>query len=176
MDLRRQRIENEWTIVGQMAAANAPRLQVKKRCGDQFLLVLRETHAPIVQDGEIQLVSEHELRISFARFFPTMPLEVYLTRPVFHPNVHPTTGFVCLWGRFSQTDTVVEALCRLQRLLTYSVFSDSLDDVMQPDALAWAQNTDRGVVFPLTCVSLAKPPSWREETMVQDSSRRRRLS
>jgi hypothetical protein len=176
MDLRRQRIENEWTILGQMASANAPRLLVKKRCGDQFLLVLHETRAPIVQDGEIKLVSEHELRISFARFFPTMPLEVYLTRPVFHPNIHPTTGFACLWGRSSQTDTVVEALCRLQRILTYSVFSDSLDDVMQPAALAWATNPARGTTLPLTCVSLAKPPSWREETIVRNSSRRRRLS
>jgi hypothetical protein len=176
MDLRRQRIENEWTILGQMAAANAPRLLVKERCGDQFLLALHETRAPIVQDGEIQLVSEHEARISFARFFPTMPLEVYLTRPVFHPNVHPTTGFVCLWGRFSQTDTVVEALCRLQRILTYSVFSNSLDDVMQPEALAWATNPNRGATLPLPCASLAKPPAWREETTMPSPSRRRRLS
>src|SRR5215471_16978762 len=176
MDLRRQRIENEWTILGQMADANASRLLVKKRCGDQFLLVLHETQAPILQDGQIQLVSEHELRISFARFFPTMPLEVYLTRPVFHPNVHPTTGFACLWGRFSQTDTVVEALCRLQFILTYTVFSNSLDDVMQPEALAWATNSGRGTTLPLPYVSLAKPPSWREEPIVKSPSRRRRLS
>lgn len=176
MDLRHQRIENEWTILGQMAAANSPRLEVKRRCQDQFVLILHETAAAIVEDGEIKLVSDHELCISFARFFPAMPLEVYLTRSVFHPNVHPTTGFVCLWGRFSQTDTVVEALCRLQRILTYSVFSESLDDVMQPAALAWATNTKRGVTFPLTCVSLAKPPSWRGETIVRSPSRRRRLS
>jgi hypothetical protein len=176
MDLRRQRIENEWTILGQMAAANSPRLEVKRHCQDEFLLVLHETVAPIVQGGEIKLATEHEMRISFARFFPAMPLEVYLTRPVFHPNVHPTTGFACLWGRFSQTDTVVEALCRLQRILTYSVFSNSVDDVMQPEALAWATNTARGVAFPLTCVSLVKPPSWREETVIPNSSRRQRLS
>jgi len=176
MDLRHQRIENEWTVLGQMAAANPSRLLIEKRCGDQFLLTLHETAAPIVEDREIKLVSDHELRISFARFFPAMPLEVYLTRPVFHPNVHPVTGFVCLWSRFSQTDTVVEAVCRLQRILSYSVFSEAQDDVMQPDALDWATNAERGVEFPLPCISLAKPPSWREEPLVRNSSRRRRFS
>ncbi|HKF22426.1 MAG TPA: hypothetical protein VKE93_12710 [Candidatus Angelobacter sp.] len=175
MDLRRQRIENEWTILGQMAAANPSSLLRKKRCGDQFLLALHETRAPILEDGKVKLVSDHELRISFARFFPAMPLEIYLTRPVFHPNVHPATGFVCLWSRFSQTNTVVEALCRLQRILTYSVFSGSLDDVMQPEALAWATNTERGTVFPLTCVALTKPSKWEEGTIRRNSPPRRRL-
>ena len=53
-----------------------------------------------------------------------MPIEAYLTRAVFHANVHPTTGFVFLWSRFSKADTIFDALCQLQRILTYAVFSE----------------------------------------------------
>lgn len=73
-----------------------------------------------------------------------MPLEAYLTRAVFHHHVHPTSTFVCLWSRFSKTDTMVEALCQLQRILTYAVVSESPDDVMQPHALKWAIKEERG--------------------------------
>jgi len=176
MDLRRQRIENEWAILAQMMAANEPRIVVHSRGEDEFLLTLQETTAPIFQNNEIKLVSEHGLRFSFARFFPAVPIEAYVTCPIFHPNVHPTTGFVCLWSRFSKTDTVVEALCQLQRILTYLVFSDSLDDVMQPEALAWATSSRGDVTFPLPCTLLAKPPSWPEERDFRNPQGRRRLS
>ena len=176
MDLRRQRIENEWTILGQMAAANPRRLGELKRCADEFLLVLRETPAPILRNNQIDLVCDHELRFSFVRFFPAVPIEAYLTHPVFHPNVHPATGFVCLWSRFSRADTIVEALCQLQRILTYSLFSDSQDDVMQPDALAWAVNSKHCASLPLPCTSLVKPPSWMEHRGSRKEPGRRRLS
>lgn len=176
MDLRHQRIENEWAILNQMAVASPGRLTIQKRSSDEFVLLLLETAAPLCRNGEIELVCEHQVRFSFARFFPAVPIEAYLARPVFHPNIHPTTGFVCLWSRFSQADTVVEALCRLQRILTYSVFSDSPDDVMQPEALTWAANTQRGMALPLPCHPLAKPPRWPEEKDHRTPPARRRLS
>ena len=176
MDLRRQRIDNEWIILGQMAGANPDRIDIKGRCPDEFLVVLRQTSAPICQNDKIEFVREHELRFSFARFFPAVPIEAYLALPAFHPNIHPTTGFVCLWSRFSRADTVVEALCQLQRILTYSMFSDSPDDVMQPEALSWAVNANRGTDLPLPCASLAKPDSWAEEKDFRNPPARRRLS
>jgi len=176
MDLRRQRMDNEWGFLDQMAGANPDCVVVKERHPDEFLLVLQQTSAPICCADKIELVQEHELRFAFARFFPAVPIEAYLTRPIFHPNVHPTTGFVCLWGRFSQADTVVEALCQLQRILTYSLFSDSPDDVMQPAALAWAVNANRGTTLPLPCAQLAKPASWPEEKDFRTPPARRRLS
>jgi hypothetical protein len=128
-------MENEWAIFCQMADANPECITAKKRLRDEFLLVLEGTTAPVCRDHEIVLAREHEVRFSFARFFPAVPIEANRTRAVFHPNVHPTSGFVCLWSRFSQADTIVEALCQLQRILTYALFSESPDDVMQPDAL-----------------------------------------
>ena len=176
MDLRRKRIENEWAILSQMAEINPTCITVKERLGDEFLLVLEETTAPVCRNQEIMLVREHELRFSFARFFPAVPIEAYLTHPVFHPNIHPTTGFVCLWNRFSRADTTVEALCQLQRILTYAVFSDSPDDVMQPEALKWALKREPGVACPLPCISLVKPPSWSEGRDFGNPPTRRRLS
>jgi hypothetical protein len=176
MDLRRQRIDNEWTILQQMAGANPGCIDIRERSPDEFLLVLQQSPAPMCRNGKIELVQEHQLRFNFARFFPAVPIEAYLTLPAFHPNIHPTTGFVCLWSRFSKADTMVEALCQLQRILTYSIFSDSPDDVMQPDALSWAVNANRGTALPLPCTSLAKPPSWPEERNFQNPPARRRLS
>ncbi len=176
MDLRRQRIDNEWAILQQMAGANPGGIDIRERHPDEFLLALKHSPAPICRDGRIELVQEHELRFAFARFFPAVPIEAYLTCPVFHPNIHPTTGFVCLWSRFSKADTVVEAICQLQRILTYSVFSDSPDDVMQPEALSWAMNPNRGITLPLSCTSLTKPAGWPEEKDFQNPPVRRRLS
>jgi ubiquitin-protein ligase len=139
MDLRQRRIENEWELLQQMAQANPSLLRDIRRHQDEFLLKLSQTTAPLCVNGNVEFRSEHDVRFSYARFFPTMPIEAYVTPPVFHPNVHPDTGFVCLWGRFSLHDTVVEALCQLQRVLTFTLFSDSADHVMQPEASKWAK-------------------------------------
>ena len=176
MDLRSQRIENEWAIFCQMADANPECITAKKRFRDEFLLVLEGTTAPVCRDHQVVLVREHELRFSFARFFPAVPIEAYLSHPVFHPNVHPASGFVCLWNRFSRADTTVDALCQLQRILTYAVFSESPDDVMQPDALEWAIKGEPGVALPLPCTPLVKPPSWPEGRGFGNPPARRRLS
>jgi hypothetical protein len=106
-----------------------------------------------------------------------MPIEAYLTRPVFHPNVHPDTGFVCLWGRFSLHDTVVEALCQFQRVVTYSLFSESADHVMQPEALHWAEKErNAGKAIPFSFTPLAKPTEWQDEREFRSVPERRRLS
>ena len=107
MDLRQRRIENEWELLQELAQDNPALLSEIRRDHEDFLLKLSQTNAPVHTEENIELRSEHDVRISFPRFFPTMPIEAYVARPVFHPNVHPDTGFVCLWGRFSLHDTVV---------------------------------------------------------------------
>jgi len=43
MDLRRQRVDNEWTILRQMAGANPACLEIKEQRPDEFLLVLKQS-------------------------------------------------------------------------------------------------------------------------------------
>ena len=176
MDLRKQRIENEWTLLQHMAEANPSLLTIHERRTNDFLLTLHETPAAARVNNETKTCSDHEVRLSFARFFPTVPIEAYLRRPVFHPNVHPDTGFVCLWGRFSLRDTVVEALCQLQRVLTYSLLSESADHVMQPEALKWADQERAAGKLPLQCTPLVKPAGWQEEREFRSAPGRKRLS
>lgn len=176
MDLRKQRIENEWELLQHLAEANPSLLTIHKRRPNDFLLTLHETPAAARVNNEIKTCSDHEVCLSFARFFPTVPIEAYLRRPVFHPNVHPDTGFVCLWGRFSLRDTVVEALCQLQRVLTYSLLSESADHVMQPEALKWADQERAAGKLPLQCTPLVKPAGWQEEREFRSAPGRKRLS
>jgi ubiquitin-protein ligase len=178
MDVRQQRIENEWSFLQRLAQVNPRVLLVTTRTPDEFLLHLRETGSPLKTADTIQVVQEHEVRLCFTRFFPTVPMEAYLSRPVFHPNVHPNTGFVCLWQKALMADTVVEALIQLQRVLSYSGFTEATDHVMQPDALEWAQNPARGLEFPLQYTALTKPPSWDAERNFRrlPPIRRKRLS
>jgi ubiquitin-protein ligase len=176
MDLREQRIENEWELLKRMAEANPCLLEIQERRPSDFVLLLRETTAVTLANGEIQHCSVHQVRISFARFFPAMPIEAYLTRTVFHPNVHPDTGFVCLWGRFSLRDTVVEALCQLQRVITHSLTSESADHVMQPEALRWTEQERTAGKLPLPYAPLVKPSGWEDERESRKTSARRRLS
>jgi len=176
MDLRQQRIENEWELLERMAEANPRLLAIHEWRPSDFLLTLHETPAVARINNEAQICMDHEVRLSFARFFPTMPIEAYLTRAVFHPNVHPDTGFVCLWGRFSLRDTVVEALCQLQRVLSYSLLSESADHVMQPEALKWAHQELAAGKLPLQYTPLAKPAGWQEEREYRKAPERKRLS
>jgi hypothetical protein len=176
MDHRLQRIENEWTLLQRMAEANPASLVLKDRGADEFLLELRGTPAPVSNCDPPGFCRDHTLRFSFARFFPTMPIEAYLIHPVFHPNIHPVSGFVCLWGRSSVADTVIEALCQLQSVMTYAVFNDSSEHVMQPEALAWARDPARGVSLPLICTPLSKPSKWNSERDFRSAPARRRLS
>src|SRR5262249_59417920 len=96
MNLRQQRIENEWSLLQRMAEVNPSLLAIQERRRDEFLLTLDKTSAVERVNEELRTYSRHELRLAFSRFFPAVPIEAYLLRPAFHPNVHPDTGFVCL--------------------------------------------------------------------------------
>ena len=63
MDLRSQRMEDEWAIVCQMADANPECIRAKERLGDEFLLVMERTTAPVCRDQEIVLVQEHNKQL-----------------------------------------------------------------------------------------------------------------
>lgn len=55
--------------------------------------------------------------------------------PVVHPNIHPDTGFVCLWDRHRVSNTVEHALHKLAAMLAGELQNTTPMHVMQPGAL-----------------------------------------
>src|ERR1017187_4128119 len=104
-----RRLEQEWRLLGLLASINPSVIEVVSRTGgghDQaFVISLRKTTGLVAVHGDLTEIGDHEATFHFPRFFPTPPIEASLRTSVFHPNVHPETGFVCLWGRFSVGDT-----------------------------------------------------------------------
>ena len=111
--MRARRIENEWHLLEALQKANSGRLRLT-RCLDLFWIeaanlpaLLRAPSDPANPGPVVKLT--HRLRIVFPRYYPSMPVEVYLDEPVFHPNVHPDTGFVCLWVKHRIQTTLEHA-------------------------------------------------------------------
>ena len=123
---RERRIRNEAALLREMAALNRERLQIVELTDDEFRLIL---HTPAHGAGV------HSLKLVFAPYFPAVPIEAYLDVPVRHPNVHPVTGFICLWDKHSTGDTVIEALRQTQRVLSGELRNGEADHLMQPESL-----------------------------------------
>jgi hypothetical protein len=136
---------------------------------DAFQLTLAGTAALIESPDGMTTIDRHDVEIQMPDFFPAVPLQLYLARPVFHPNVHPVTGFVCLWDRFSPGDSVLEALRRLQRVITWEVYNDDPNHVMQPKALQVERSRMPLPSMPLQCPE--EVPS-----MITSGRRRARLT
>ena len=123
---RERRIRHEAALLRQMAALNPERLQIVALTGDEFRMTLHTA----AHGAEV-----HSLKLAFAPYFPAVPIEAYLDVPVRHPNVHPVTGFICLWDKHSTGDTVIEALRQTQRVLSGELRNGETDHLMQPDSL-----------------------------------------
>ena len=178
--LHQRRIAQEWQLLQLLSKDNPELLRDCTRSADidgpVFRFQLRQSQALVGDSGTFQIQDTHCVSVSFPRFFPAVPLEVSLARPVFHPNVHPETGFVCLWNRFSIADTVLEAVAQLQRVISWSLFNEEPDHLMQPQSLEWYRDPARSVSLPL----FFEPPKRPEGidlpstyTRLGDSGRRR---
>ncbi|MGH9397114.1 MAG: hypothetical protein ACRD18_09730, partial [Terriglobia bacterium] len=123
--LRQRRIENEAGILAALARANPDGLEILDASSQRgvFCVSLGQTSGILRLDLPSIVATRHETEISFSRFFPDAPIEARLLAPVFHPNIDPLNGFVCLWDRFSAGDTVAEALRRLQRIIAWEMFN-----------------------------------------------------
>jgi Ubiquitin-conjugating enzyme len=137
--LYERRVEQEWRLLQALKQLNPEFICDCARCEEGgievFHFTLRQTQALIEQGEELQIIDEHRVRVHFPRFFPTVPVEVSLHLPVFHPNVHPETGFVCLWDRSSPENTMSEAIVQLQRVVTWELCNKTPTHVMQPRTL-----------------------------------------
>jgi len=116
----------------------------------------------------------HSFRVVFPRYYPAMPVEVYLDKPVFHPNVHPDTGYVCLWTRHSIQTTIEHTLAQLRRILCWQLVNEENEHVMQPTALLWYAS--EGVRDYLPIESAPFVPIHAEAWLTQLKPIRRRLS
>lgn len=181
--LHSRRVEQEWGLLQMLATANPSALAIVDRKQDaasqRFRVVLRQTCGLARKDGHLQKLETHVVDLFFPEFFPSVPIEVSVNSPVFHPNVHPENGFVCLWNRFSTGDTVIEALAQLQRVISWELVNERGDHVMQPEAVAWRANPDRSVELPLSYEPLTKPEGFQLErtyARLPSDAHRRRLS
>ena len=179
LSVRERRLWSERDLLRQLLDLNPETLGV---CGveesaDAVRVALRRTCGIIGLSPQCTLSHDHEVRLLFPRFYPAMPIEAYLTQPVFHPNVDPRNGFVCLWTRASPGDTIIEALCRLQRIIAWELVNLDATHVMQPGAVDWyRQPTLR---LPLDYTSVVVPQEFyleRSFAQLQGGRQRHRLN
>jgi ubiquitin-protein ligase len=177
MSVRSRRLENEWAMLAKLADHNPGVLEVVRRetlpGAEVFHVILHRTSAmSLGPPPELMEYASHEVAFRFPSLYPSVPIEAFLTRPVFHPNVHPENGFVCLWDRFSSGDTIIEAIRKLQRVITWELWNDRTEHIMQPGAPKWHERFAAG----LSCDRITLPAGLQVETVPQPRMRRSRLN
>ncbi len=172
------RLEREWRLLAQLAEQNPARLTDLAQHDSTFHLTLRNTPAlPLPSSHQPEeILTTHRLRLEFPEFFPAVPLELYLQTPVRHPNIHPTTGFVCLWERHRAANTAEVALHKTAAILGWRLHNAQPVHVMQPDALPLlASPGGEALQSRLAAPALRGVPSGKWNPAAAPVVRRRRL-
>jgi hypothetical protein len=71
------------------------------------------------------------LRFEFPEYYPAVPLEARALPPVCHPNVHPESGFLCLWEGHHAGASLIEAVRQAARIVTWQLVNWQPVHVMQ---------------------------------------------
>ena len=170
-----RRLQAEWKLLGTLARLNPERIAGVRADDAVFRLTLRGTPAfRLHWDG---VESTHALRVVYPRFFPMAPLELYLETPVIHPNIHPETGFVCLWDRHRVSNNVEHALHKTVAMLGWRLWNADPLHVMQPECLLQVESNEDAkdrLRAPLLCG--VEHPALGERMLEQNPARRSRLS
>lgn len=170
-----RRLRNEWDLLQRLAAANP--LRLTDLAAEDLIFRFRLRGAPAVAlEDMAATVSVHAVRVQFPRFFPAVPMELFLDKPVLHPNIHPQSGFVCLWEKHRVGHTVATAVHKTIAMLGWRLWNSAPIHVMQPLALEAIRSGGRP-----EWLSLASPDLVAAETGVAHGGegilpRRRRLS
>jgi ubiquitin-protein ligase len=181
LTLHQRRVANELELLDQVAALNPAILRVVDRAiyadSSRVDIELLASPALIRENGALVVEATHASQLRLPRFFPAVPIEIYLKRPVFHPNVDPDTGFVCLWHRFSPDDTCVDAIRRLRQIIAWKMMNPNPLQVIQPDAITWLEDPNRQPAAPLEFDELQNPEPERYFLPVRPPAggRRKRL-
>ena len=146
--LRADRVEKEWTLLTRLAAANPDVIEVVGRAPSavEEIFHVRLHRSPGIERARRERVATrevHTLRLCFSRFYPEVPIDCYVTEPLFHPNVKPETGFVCLWEQANPQETVVQALARTQAMAAYRMVNTGAPHLMNKEASDWYQTVGR---------------------------------
>ena len=174
-----RRLAVEWDTLRALATQNEGRLVALSAQDLEVRFVLRDTPALTLDQPDQSspiMTTEHQIRIVFPFFFPTAPMEMYLRTPMLHPNIHPETGFVCLWNRHQVANTVEHAVHKLVAMLGWRLWNADPVHVMQPDALVRMQAQGAAVDALLTSPPLQGLLTKREDVPEPPRTMRRRLS
>jgi hypothetical protein len=152
--VRAERIAQEWRLLNQLATLNPSHLKVigrKSRPHEErfgFMLTQSPGIESLDESGAPVIRWEHTLNLCFPRLYPDVPIECYIKEALFHPNVRPDTGYVCVWERFRLDDTAIQAVCRAQAMAAFRMMNLVGPHVMNPEAAAWleSEGTPRGLV------------------------------
>jgi hypothetical protein len=140
--VRLERIEREWSLLHQLAELNPAWLRPlgRKSRPTEETFLLQLSCSPGIQEivrENPNVREEHTVRLCFPRFYPDVPIECYVKEPLFHPNVRPDNGFVCLWERFNLDYTAIQAVCRTQAMAAYRMMNLRSEHVMNNQAAQW---------------------------------------
>lgn len=131
-----RRLQAEWDLLQQLAQLNPGRLTGISSEDRMFRLTLRDAPVRLASSPKGELVPTHEVRVVYPSFFPASPLEVYVGQAFFHPNVHPETGFVCVWSQHRVEHTIEHALHKLVAMMSGLLYNRETMHEMQPEALS----------------------------------------
>jgi hypothetical protein len=180
--LYERRLEEEWKLLASLERLNPDLVKVNGRIVEGtaavFCVTLRRSPSLVEVCTSLETVESHQVRFRFPAFYPAVHLEAFLDRPVFHPNVHPVNGFVCLWKDLSCDTTILEAIEQLRRVISYQLVNESANHVMQPRALNWLRRDGASPPLPFPTEGLQKPREFERERTYRERpawARRRRL-
>ena len=139
-----RRLQAEWELLQRLAELNPNRLTDLSVEDRLFRLTLRETSARLARAIHDVPVTVHHLRVIYPTYFPAVPLEVYVDNAFRHPNVHPETGFVCIWERHRVDHSVEHAVHKVVAMVGGRLYNREALHVMQPEALDWMERENDG--------------------------------
>ena len=141
MTTLQRRLSAEWNLLLALVQRNPHRLGAPTGSDTTFRISLHGPPAKPAGSSAGPDLTSHGIRIHFPVHFPAVPMELYLDTPVLHPNVHPDTGFVCVWDLHRVSNTVEHALHKTVAMLNGTLYNPHPLHVMQPSALALLQQS-----------------------------------
>lgn len=134
-----RRLQAEWDLLQGLAQLNPGRLTDISAEDKLFRVTLREAPARLARAVHDEPMTVHRLRVLYPSYFPAVPLELYVDAAFQHPNVHPETGFVCLWERHRAENTVEHAMHKVVAMMDGRLYNREALHIMQPEALGWIE-------------------------------------